>query len=559
MRQLLPILLLLTTTALGAQPSGTTLQSQIDALFTEWRQADHPGGVVGIVKRGEVVLARAYGLASLEYGAPNTTDTRFNVASVSKQFTAFSLVLLQQDGKLDLDDPVQKYLPELPDFGPEITLRHLLNHTSGLRNFQNLLTMAGWREGDHMTNDDLLRYIQHQEDLNFKPGAEYLYCNTGYNLSAEIVERLSGMSFLEFTQKRIFQPLGMTNSGFREDVEAVHQQTATSYDAQPDGTFKRPKPFWTYVGNGNLYTTIDDLAKWLDNFRSGKVGGPEAIDALTTRGILNSGDTISYALGLVVNDYRGLPRIQHGGSIGGYRSNLTYYPEQETGIIIMSNFSEGNPSEKARRVADAYLADAFPQPKPEREEQNPSIPREPIDLAPEDFDPLAGMYFITLDDGMLIRLFRDGEQFKAEQIGGPTFPIQATSDSTFIVPGTPNRFIAHRETDGTANRLTIFHPQRETGRRLDPELLKPDYLQTLAGAYYSPELDTRYELTFRDGQLIAKHRRQESFTLMPIEKDRLQASAWYFSDVKIQRDADGRVEGLLVSNGRVRDLWFELE
>jgi len=256
MRQLLPILLLLAATTLGAQSGAASLQSQIDALFTEWREDGQPGGVVGIVKRGEVVLARAYGLASLEYGAPITTGTRFNVASVSKQFTAFSLVLLQQDGKLDLDDPVQKYLPEAPDFGKAITLRHMLNHTSGLRNFQSLLTMAGWREGDAMTNDDLLRYIQHQQDLNFEPGAEYLYCNTGYNLSAEIVERLSGMSFLAFTQKRIFEPLGMTNSGFREDVEAVHQKTATSYDAQPDGAFKRPKPFWTYVGNGNLYTTI---------------------------------------------------------------------------------------------------------------------------------------------------------------------------------------------------------------------------------------------------------------------------------------------------------------
>ncbi|MDP4711379.1 MAG: beta-lactamase family protein, partial [Saprospiraceae bacterium] len=291
LQQLLPLLLWLPLTALQAQTA-----DPVDQIFAEWQEsADAPGGVFGIIEKGQVVMTRAYGKASLEYDIPNTRETAMNIASVSKQFTAYAMVLLEQQGKLSIDDEVRKYLPELPDFGTPITIRHLLTHTSGLRNFQNLLALAGWRDGDYMTNDDLVRYMSMQRELNFPVGSEYLYCNSGFNLCTEIVKRVTGQSFEDWTREHIFQPLGMNRSEFRSDMQEVVKQTATSYDKHPDGSFTQPLKYWTYTGNGNIYTTVDDLARWIRNFDEGTLGGKAALERLSERGILTNGDTLTYA------------------------------------------------------------------------------------------------------------------------------------------------------------------------------------------------------------------------------------------------------------------------
>lgn len=442
-------------------------KQQIRKLFKEWDSTHAPGGTIGVYQGGKLIFTEAYGMASLEFDVPNTRQTVYNIASVSKQVTAFSLVLLEQQGKLSLDDPVQKHLPEVPDFGEKITLRHLLHHTSGLRNFQNILAMAGWREGDPMTNEDLLRYISRQRELNFSPGAEYLYCNTGFNLATAIVERITGQTFQDWTRDNIFSPLEMKNTGYREDMEVVHKNTATSYNGNRQDGLRQPLKYWTYLGNGNIYTTIDDLARWMDNFRTLKVGGATAIQTLVTPGILNNGDTLDYALGIGVGEYRGLKRYFHGGSIGGYRSYLLYFPEQEFGVIVLSNFSSAGPAGKAMAIADIVLGDRL-APKKENEE----------------------------------------EEMVTEKAAAPY---------------TPN---------------------------------KSD-LEALAGLYYSPELDTRYQFTAEAGKMRVKHQRHEDFFLEPRAEDQFRATASFFRNVTIIRDASDRVEGIRVSNGRVRNLWFE--
>lgn len=538
-----------------AQPPKDDLTTQVDAVFREWDQPGVPGGVVGIVKEGELVLARAYGLASLEYEVPVTTETVFNVASVSKQFTAFSIILLAQEGKLSLKDDVRKYLPEVPDFGTTITIEHLMHHTSGLRNFQNLLAMAGWRDGDPMTNDDLLKYIRYQRELNFPPGSEYLYCNTGFNFMAEIVERVSGQSFQEFTRERIFEPLGMENSEFREDLETVNPNTATSYDGSPEEGFRRPKPFWAYVGNGNLCTTVGDLAKWVDNFRHHRVGGPEARAELTKRGVLANGDTISYARGIVVEAYRGLRRFQHGGSIGGFRASLMYFPDQTTGILVLSNFSSAGPSGKAAAVADIYLSDHFPEPKAEGAPE-PMISKNAVEIAPSVFEAFEGAYFLERE-GAVLKLYRESGRYQAE-VEGTVMEVTPSSDSTFFVRETDMGFIGHRGADGTIERLTAFAPRRQTARRIDPEKLwSREALQQYTGEYYSPELQTTYRIVLEDDQLIVRHRRHNDFKITPVEPDQLQAEAYFFRDVKVERNGDDEVTGLRVTNGRVRNLRFE--
>lgn len=523
---------------------------QINALFKEWDSTHSPGGTVGIFKNGELIFTNAFGMASLEYDVPNTTATLFNIASVSKQVTAYSLVLLEQQGKLSLDDEVQKYLPEVPDFGEKITLRHLLHHTSGLRNFQNMLAMAGWRDGDSMTNDDLLRIISNQKELNFKPGEEYLYCNTGFNLATEIVERVSGQRFQDWTRENIFEPLGMNDSGYREDMEAIHKNTATSYDGDTENGFRQPLKYWTYMGNGNVYTSIADLAKWLENFRKPIVGGTSGIQTLVTPGILNNGDTLDYALGIGVGDYRGLLRYSHGGSVGGYRSNMVYFPEEALGIIVLSNFSSANPGGKVQGITNILLADkleALPEsPRPIAEQKTVG----PIALSAKELATYTGNYFV---DGVIVNFSQTDNQlfvFAEGQLPAPV-PLTPTSKTEFFAEQAPIK-IAFRGKDKERIRVELGSDVY-SGMRM----ASAKKLENLPGVYYSPELDARYEISKDGEQFLVKHHRHTDFYLVPVGEDQLSGTAYFFSDVKVIRNNKDNITGIRVSNGRVRNLWFE--
>ena len=351
---LLFLILVFSGWTLSAQPAST---AEIDTIFAAWNSTHVPGGTIAIIEKGSVSYAKAYGMASLEYKVPNTRETIYNLASVSKQFTAFGIVLLEQQGKLSFEDDIRKHLPNLPDFGETITIRHMLNHTSGMRSLHALLGMAGWRDDDRRSNADLMRFMENQRELNFKPGAEYLYCNTGFMFMADIIEKVSGETFEDWMKVNIFDPLGMNHSFVRRDINLVVPNVATSYYGPNDGVFKKGVEYWAYVGSGNMHSTVDDLAKWLNNFRDPKLGGKDAITKMQQNGVLNNGDTIPYAFGINVDTYRGVKRIQHGGAIGGYRSNLVYFPDQEIGIIVLANFSVANPGGKTRELAELLLAE----------------------------------------------------------------------------------------------------------------------------------------------------------------------------------------------------------
>ena len=559
MKQLILIALILwqggmiLNSSLLAQPGTPEMSAQLDALFEEWNSTHTPGGVAGILYKGKLVYARAYGMASLEYDVPNTTETVFNIASVTKQITAFSLLLLEQQGKLSIDDEVRKYLPEVPDFGTPITIRHLLTHTSGLRNFQSILSMAGWRTGDAMTNQDLLKFIAKQNELNFPVGSEYLYCNTGFNLATAIVERITGEEYQTWTRQHIFEPLGMDHTSYRENMERIHKHTATSYQGSPQEGFAQPRKYWTYMGNGNVYTTLSDLAKWMHNLHTGELGGPKVLNRLQERGILTNGDTLSYALGIGVGSYRGLRTLQHGGSVGGYRSSFVYYPTEQTGMIVLSNFSSANPGGKTRSMADIFLAPHFPDPKPQ---PRPSlkIERTAVEISPDIYQELAGTYWIN--EGYTLTIFQQGDQWLAEA-GGNTFTLQAASDTTFFAKEVPYSMFARRTPGKSVERITLFAPNREYGQRTDPTINTPENLQAFVGAYYSPELETYYHVYLKEGKLMVHHTRHDDFPLTLLDAETLVGDAWFFSNVSVERDRKGKVSGLRVSNGRVRNLWFE--
>jgi CubicO group peptidase (beta-lactamase class C family) len=349
-------------------PVADSLSREVDRLFERWHRPDSPGATVLVLRDGRVVHARGYGMASLEHGVPLRTNSVLDIASVSKQFGAFAIALLEADGALSVDDDVRTYLPELPDFGHTITLRHLIHHTSGLRDWPGTLSMAGWSYEDIMSFDQILRMAFHQRDLNFAPGEEYAYSNTGYNLLAEVVARVSGVSFRAFCEERIFGPLGMTRTHFHDDHSEVVRDRADSYRPAPasaGGGFRRVTSNLTALGSSSLFTTVEDLARWMLNFEEPVVGDAQVMARMHERGILNGGDTLVYAGGQNFGRTRGLENWSHGGSWAGYRSTLLRFPEQRFGVVILANTSDMNPGNLGQQIARLYLEEAM-DPEPAR-------------------------------------------------------------------------------------------------------------------------------------------------------------------------------------------------
>jgi CubicO group peptidase (beta-lactamase class C family) len=312
-----------------------------------------PGASIAVVKDGKIVFSKGYGSAELEYDIPITSSTVFHIASISKQFTAFAILMLENEGRLSINDDIRKYVPEVPDFGKVITLDHLMHHTSGLRDQWELLALAGWRLDDNITTKQILRLVSRQKELNFNPGDEMLYCNTGYTLLAEVVARVSGMSFIDFTRTRIFEPLKMSHTLFYDDCEKLVKNRAYSYYADSTG-YKKSNLNYSTVGATSLFTTSEDLCLWALNFEKPLVG-KDFIEKMAKKGVLNKGDTIGYAMGQGMYNYKGLKIFEHGGADAGYRSDLMRIPGEHFSVNVLSNMASFNPGDIAAKVRDIYL------------------------------------------------------------------------------------------------------------------------------------------------------------------------------------------------------------
>jgi len=334
---------------------------RIDAVFARF-PADGPGCALGVFQNGRVALAKGYGLANIEYGVPITPQTPFIMGSVSKQFTAATIALLVEQGRLSLNDDVRKYVPELPDYGKRVTIDNLVHHTSGIRDFWALYEAAGTRLDDGYTVDDILALAARQKHLNFDPGAEYNYSNTGYVLLGVIVQRVTGRTLREFAAEQIFTPLGMTISHYHDDHNQPVRGRAFAYSPITGGGWRINVWNNDIVGQGGLMTTVEELQKWDENFYTGKVGGPGFLARQLERGKLNSGAMLTYAFGLEVTSYRGLPVVEHSGSTGGYRTDITRFPTQHTSVATMCNVSTADATSLARRVADVALGDRLTGP-----------------------------------------------------------------------------------------------------------------------------------------------------------------------------------------------------
>lgn len=557
-----PVVMLLAVSAAGAQTLTPDVTSKIDKVFEKYDKTDSPGCALGVYQDGKIVYKHGYGMANLNDDVAITPETVFHVASMSKQFTAASILLLQAQGKLSLDDDVHKYIPELPDFGEKITLRHLVHHTSGLRDQWALLELAGWRYSqDLITDDDVMSVVTRQKALNFKPGERYMYSNTGFTLLAIVVKRVSGMSFREFTTKNIFEPLGMTHTHFRDDHEEVIKHDALGYEH--DGPEGNGKPFrmnltnFDTAGATSLHTTVEDLQLWDENFYHPKVGGPALIEQMLHRDKLNNGELQSYASGLVIGTYRGLPTVDHNGGDAGYRSDMTRFPEQHFSASVLCNFADTNPTALVHQVTDIMLAKELKAPE-QAAAKAPAASTPVTALTADQMAAMAGTYWSRKDDDYDIVQFKEGKlqfdtgvndwhelkQFAPAHFHVADVPWSNDADFHFIAAeaGKPRGL---EQTFG-AGKPEVFEPV---------ENFAPTAAQIaeFAGDYVSEEIDPVYRITLADGKLSLSRLRHKPDALRPVMLDTFigDIGALHFT-----RDGSKRISGFVLNADRIQNLKF---
>ncbi len=556
------LLVLVSTFSVGLlSQNDPAVEKKIDQLFAEWDKTSSPGASVAVAQNGKIIFSKGYGSANLEYDIPNTPITIFHVASVSKQFTVFAILLLQEDGKLTLEDDIRKYIPEVPDFGKTITLRHLAAHTSGMRDQWNLLAMAGWRLDDVITKQHVLNLVERQKELNFDPGEEFTYCNTGYTLLAEVVTRVSKKTFAEFTKERIFEPLNMKNTLFYDDHEKIVKNRAYSY--QPDGEsegFKKSVLSYANVGATSLFTTVEDLCLWAMNFKNPKVGTSQMITEMNTPAVLNNGDTFGGALGQFVTPYKGLHQIQHSGGDAGYRTYLSRFPDQDFAVAVFSNYGNFNPNQKALQVADIFLEKYFEQSESGEQDNNNDgfRKRTTIQLSKKKLKKFEGNYWNEASSYSR-KIYLKADTLRYNRGGNNESPIVPISENEFQMQNVTVDLIVKFENQKDRKKMivTINDGEPIISEGYEPTQYKKEILEQFAGEYYSEELKTTYTFVAKEDHLLARHIRNSDFTLTPVKDDRFTANRWYFGNVSFVRNDQGNVTGIRVTSGRVRNLWFE--
>ena len=520
--------------------------ARVDSIFAAYATTTSPGCIVGVGQAGKQVYAKAYGMANLEYNVPLTPESISESGSVAKQFTAAALALLQLEGKLSIDDDIRKYLPEVPDFGQRITIRNLLNHTSGLRDQWAMWGLADRGPGSEVhTIPKVLDLVHRQRDLNFPVGSEYLYSNTGYVLASVIVTRVSGMPFARFTQERLFKPLGMNNTQWRDDYRRIVPNRATAYSRE-GGAWVQDMPFTMVHGNGGLLTTVGDWLIWNDALDRGLLGKPELTRMLETQGKLTSGRTLDYALGLTITEARpGIREIAHGGSTAGYRTYLARYPEaNKLSVALLCNAANANAAALARRVAGVFLPAAAVATADSTPSRVPS----------EERTRVAGTYRnARTDDWFTITTAGEGLQ-----VGGYFGTVRLITQSPGTYRAGATRQFRVEPSEGAVRRILVttedgdvtpFEPSKR------PELSAVQ-LAEYAGHYYSPELGSTMRIRVDSTRLMLRVSPDEELTMLPFYADGFRVGATG-ATARFVRDDRGRIKELRAFAGRARNVLFQ--
>jgi CubicO group peptidase (beta-lactamase class C family) len=447
-------------TPAGGQQLDAATRSAIDSIFAAHDGTAGPGCAVGVVRGGDLVYSRGYGMGNLDHGIPLTPRSVFYLASVSKQFAAAAVVLAEHQGFLSLDDPIQRHIPEFPDYGAPLTVRHLVHHTGGVRDYLTLMALAGRPLENVLSDGEMLDLITRQRELNFRPGSDFLYSNSGYVLLAEIVKRATGRSLRAYADEAMFRPLGMTSTHFHDDAGEVVANRVFSYSPGPDGTWRTQYLMnFDKVGDGGLYSSVEDLARWDAAFYEDRLGVPGFAERMYQRGVLDSGDTIVYAGGLTVDRRRGLTRVAHSGGLMAFRTLIARYPDHATTVITLCNAGHANPGRLSTAVEDRVLGSAFPEPAPvaggaaqapataageaEGERVTPSVAT---------LEAVAGSYRSEELDATWT-LERDGDTLQLLHPSGPPRPLQPRGELVFAGPG--GLVLTFGTTDGAVTGFTL--------------------------------------------------------------------------------------------------------
>jgi CubicO group peptidase (beta-lactamase class C family) len=524
----------------AAQAPGASIQPQVDKLFSRWTTST-PGCAVGADLKGQPAVRAAYGMADLEHDVPITLDTIFEVGSVSKQFTAAAVLLLARDGRLSLDDKVRRHIPEMPDVAADITIRQMLNHTAGLRDWGGLAAIAGWPRTTRVhTHAHVLDIVSRQRALNFEPGTRWSYSNTGYNLAAILVSRVSGMSFADFTKARIFEPLGMKDTSWRDDHTRIVKRRAVAYAQQLTGAgtgtstvgLSTLMPFENVHGNGGLLTTVGDLMKWNANFVKPVVGDAQFVADMERRTKFNDGREHEYALGLYVDTYRGRREVDHSGGTAGYVAHLSRYPDHGVSVAVMCNVTSGNATNTAKAIADLLLP-------PGRVADSPAS--EPLNA--EEGPRYAGLYR-SLKPAGVVTISVQKDRLVSSSFGTLTRVSRHRFDAGGVyVLDFDGRFLRVTDEFGTGDDYERVEPWKPGVQELKP----------IAGRYVSDEIPTSAVLVLEGDRLVVKRDPATAMPLTPVFPDGFSSPGGW---VVVRRDASGRVTGFSVNQDRVWDLRF---
>jgi len=534
---------------------GESQSDKVDKVFAQWNKPDSPGCGLAVIKDGQILYKRGYGMANLEHNIPMSPASIMDTGSVSKQFTAMAIALLAEQGKLSLDDDIRKYLPEIPKYESTITIRHLTHHTSGIRDYLTLMAIAGMRDDDYYVDGEVLNLLARQKELNFKPGSEFLYSNSGYFLLSQIVKRASGKTLREYADENMFKPLGMTRTKFYDDHNEIVKNRAASYVPRKGGGFQIAATTLDMVGDGNVFTCVEDLFLWDQNFYHNKLGkgGQALIDQVLTTGTLNNGEKIDYAFGLVIGEYRGLRIVEHGGAFIGYRAMTLRFPDQRFAVYIQCNLGTMNPSNLARRVADIYLADQL----------NPEVARTGsaetkfIELKEEELRSKIGAFRNPVN-GAIWKLYVKDRSLFADLPNNNSIRFGAISANEFRSIGTPAP-ITLRFEDGRKSTMFL---QRGTDKSValeSVELVTPTATQLAdyIGEYRSDEVQASYKIVLEDGRLYLKHENEyKDYPKNPLQPTTSDSFVIQGLNIKFLRDTNRQISAFSLNAGRVKNIKF---
>jgi CubicO group peptidase (beta-lactamase class C family) len=531
-----------------AQKKIDSLTIKVDKIFARYNNKTGPGVATGIVHNGKVIFKKGYGLANMEYDIPITSSSIFDIASVSKQFAGFAISTLVQQGKISLTDDIHKHVSEVPDFGHTITINHLVHHTSGLRDWPEGLNVAGWRWNEDFNWNDILRMIRHQKELDFIPGSKYSYSNTGYNLLALTVERVTGKSFRQWTDENIFIPLQMTNSHFLDQESRLTKNMAYSYHQEDDGYHKNMTGL-TALGSSSLFTNVDDLIKWVVNFDARVTAKDPVYLRMLETVPLNNGDKNTYAFGLGHGENGGLKTVAHTGGWAGYRTVVLNFPDEKLSIILLGNDGAFNPFGAALDVARVVLGSKM-KATPNNNTGVDKVKDQPAVAFNEAIaKKQEGTY--KLGDGWYVTFTLENGVLMTQATGEPRFPTIPKSDSTIWINDYNASVTFITAKDGTINSLRY---KGNVAPRITPVKVDASQLDQYTGSYYSEEFETIYKIDYKDGKLMMHHMRLGDFEITP---DLATEGSFICGIGRIEfTKENGKVTGFRLSRGRVKNLKF---